>query len=128
MSAILFTTEQATFELSSSVSHWGMWLLIEHRWNGWYSIIWSDAKPKIFVEILITYGMKCNCNFFAWMATYFLQILGIMHSFSTTHFSEFKTEVSLVHRPIIEPVTCNLLTSSLRHVSNASFTFLFIFL
>lgn len=61
------------------------------------------------------------------MVTYFLQFLRVIHPFPTAHFSEFKADVSLVHGPVIEPVTCNLLTSFLRNVTTTSFTFLLIF-
>lgn len=50
MSAILLITEQATFELNSSVSLWGMWLLIEHRCNGWYTVTRSDVNLRSLLK------------------------------------------------------------------------------
>lgn len=50
MSATLLITEQATFELNSSASHWGMWLLIEHRCNGWYTVTQSDINLRSLLK------------------------------------------------------------------------------
>lgn len=127
MSAILIIAEQATFELSSSVSHWGMWLLIEHRCNGWYTVTQSDVNWRYLLKYLLLMAQNVIANFLPEWLHIFSKSLELFTLFPLP-ISQFKADVSLVHRPVIEPVTCNLLTSFLRNVSTASFTFLLIFL
>lgn len=50
MSAILLITGGATSEPNSSGSRWGMWVLIEHRCNGWYTVTQSDVNLRSLLK------------------------------------------------------------------------------